>query len=54
VGHLKIFFSNTTGPILTRVDTNHPWVKEFKFVQRKRIAPLEGEIIDNSERVKMP
>jgi hypothetical protein len=21
------FFSRTTGPILTRLDTNHPWVK---------------------------
>ena len=24
-GHLKIFFSTTTGPILTRLGTNHPW-----------------------------
>jgi hypothetical protein len=24
-GHLKIFFSRTTGPILTRFGTNHPW-----------------------------
>jgi hypothetical protein len=24
-GHLKIFFSRTTGPILTRLDKNHPW-----------------------------
>jgi hypothetical protein len=24
-GHLKIFFSRTTGPILTRFDTNHSW-----------------------------
>jgi hypothetical protein len=23
-GHLKIFFSRTTGPILTRLGTNHP------------------------------
>jgi hypothetical protein len=23
-GLLKIFFSRTTGPILTRLDTNHP------------------------------
>jgi hypothetical protein len=22
--HLKIFFSRTTGPILTRLDANHP------------------------------
>jgi hypothetical protein len=25
--HLKIFFSRTTGPILTRLGTNHPWGK---------------------------
>jgi hypothetical protein len=24
-GHLKILFSRTTGSILTRVGTNHPW-----------------------------
>jgi hypothetical protein len=23
-GHLKIFFSRTTGPILARLGTNHP------------------------------
>jgi hypothetical protein len=34
-GHLKI--SRTTGPILTRLGTNHPW--------RKGITPLQGEII---------
>jgi hypothetical protein len=44
-GHLKIFFSRTTGPILTRLSTNHPWVRGFKIVQRKEIAPLQGEII---------
>jgi hypothetical protein len=27
LGHLKIFFSRTTGPILTRLGTNHSWVK---------------------------
>jgi hypothetical protein len=26
-GHLKIFFSRTIGPILTRLDTNYPWIK---------------------------
>jgi hypothetical protein len=44
-GHLKIFFSRTTGPILTRLGTNHPWGRGFKFVQMKGIAPLQGEII---------
>jgi hypothetical protein len=40
-GHLKIF-SRTTGPILTILDTNHPWEEQFKFVQIKGIAPLQG------------
>jgi hypothetical protein len=26
-GHLKIFFPRTNGPILTRLDANHPWGK---------------------------
>ena len=26
-GNLKIFFSKTTGPISTKLDTKHPWVK---------------------------
>jgi hypothetical protein len=26
-GHLKIFLSRTSGLILTRLGTNHPWVK---------------------------
>jgi hypothetical protein len=42
--HLKIF-SKTTGPILTRLGTNHPWWREFKFLQMTGIAPLQEEII---------
>jgi hypothetical protein len=46
MGHLKIFFSRTTGPILTRLSTNHPWIKGiFKFVQKKGIASLQEKII---------
>jgi hypothetical protein len=37
-GHLKIFFSRTTGIILSRLSTNHPWVKGF--IKRKGIAFL--------------
>jgi hypothetical protein len=29
-GHLKFFFTRTTGPIITRLDTNHPWGKGIK------------------------
>jgi hypothetical protein len=44
-GHLKIFFSRTTGPILTRLRINRPWGRGFKFLQMKRITLLEGEVI---------
>jgi hypothetical protein len=36
--HLKIFFSRTTGPILTRLDINHPWGEGIKVCQMKGIA----------------
>jgi hypothetical protein len=41
--HLKIF-SRTTGPILTRLDTNHPWGRGFKFLQTKGIAFSKGSL----------
>jgi hypothetical protein len=45
-GLLKIFFSRTNGPILTRLGIKIILVQRgFKFVQMKRIAPLQGEII---------
>jgi hypothetical protein len=31
--------------ILTRLSTNHPWGRGFKFIQMKGIAPLQGEVI---------
>jgi hypothetical protein len=43
-GHLKIFFSRITGPILTTPGTNHPWRRKFKFVQMSGIAPHQLEI----------
>jgi hypothetical protein len=49
--HLKIFFSRTTWPILTRLGTNYPWVKVIQ------VCSKEGDSLfprgDNSERVKM-
>ena len=42
---LNIFSSRTTGPILTKLGTNHHWEEGFKFVQMKGIAPLQGEVI---------
>jgi hypothetical protein len=50
-GHLKIFFSRTTGPILTRLGTNHPWREKIQVSLKEGDSPsLRG---DNSERVKI-
>jgi hypothetical protein len=50
-GHLKIFFSRTTGPILNRLGTNHPWVKGIQVSSKEgNSASPRG---DNSERVKI-
>jgi hypothetical protein len=48
---LKIFFSRTIGPILTRLDTNYVWVKVIQMCSRKGDSPSPRG--DNSERVKM-
>jgi hypothetical protein len=50
-GHSKIFFSRTTGPILTSLGTHHPW-RERIWVSLKKGDSLcpRG---DNSERVKI-
>jgi hypothetical protein len=45
LGHLKIFFSRTTGPILSRLGTNHPWVKGVQVCSKEGIALFQGEII---------
>jgi hypothetical protein len=50
-GHLKIFFSRTTGPNLTRLGTNHPWVKEIQVWSKEGDSPSPRG--DNSERVKI-
>jgi hypothetical protein len=50
-GHLKIFFSRTTGPILTRLGTNHPWVKGIPVCSKKGVSPSPRG--NNSERVKI-
>jgi hypothetical protein len=50
-GHIKIFFSRITGPILTRLGTNYPWVKGI------HICSKEGDSLFprgyNTERVKI-
>jgi hypothetical protein len=45
-GHLRIFFSKTIGPILTRLGANYPWVKGIQIIQKKEIALLHGDIIE--------
>jgi hypothetical protein len=35
MGYSKIFFSRTTGPILTRLGTNHFWVKRIQDCSKK-------------------
>jgi hypothetical protein len=43
-GHLKIL-SRTTGAILTRLGTNYPWGRKFKFIQIKCQVLVKGQII---------
>jgi hypothetical protein len=50
-GHLKIFFSRTTGPILTRLGANHSCVKEIQVCSKKGDSHFPRG--DNSERVKI-
>jgi hypothetical protein len=50
-GHLKIFFSRTTGPILTRCGTNYLWVKGIQDFSKEGDSPSQRG--DNSERVKI-
>jgi hypothetical protein len=49
--HLKIFFSRTTRPILTRLGTNHPWVKGIQVSSKEGDSPSPRG--DDSKRVKM-
>jgi hypothetical protein len=50
-GHFRIFFSRTTGPILTRLSTIHPWVKGIQVCSKEGDSPSPRG--DNSKRVKM-
>jgi hypothetical protein len=45
------FFSKTTGPILTRLGTNHSWVKGIQVCSKEGDSPSPRG--DNSERVKI-
>jgi hypothetical protein len=49
-GHLKIF-SRTTGPILTRLGTDHPYVKGIQVSSNEGVnSSTRG---DNSKRLKI-
>jgi hypothetical protein len=50
-GNLIMFFSRTTGPILTRIDTKHPWGKGIQGSSNKGDSAFPRG--DNSERVKI-
>jgi hypothetical protein len=43
-GHMKIF-SRTIGPILTRLDTNIPWVMGIQISSKKGDTLFQGEVI---------
>jgi hypothetical protein len=45
------FFSRTTGPILNRLGTNHPWVKGIQICSKEGDSPSPRG--DNIERVKI-
>jgi hypothetical protein len=51
LGHLKISSSGTTGPILTRLGTNYPWVKGIQVCSKEGDRPSPRG--DNSKKVKM-
>jgi hypothetical protein len=48
--HSKIF-SRTTGPILTKLLTNHPWGKGIQVCSNEWGSPSSRG--DNSERIKL-
>jgi hypothetical protein len=45
------FFSRTTGPILIKLGTNHPWVEGIQVCSNKGDSPSPRG--DNSEKVKI-
>ena len=50
-GNLRIFFSRTTGPILSRLGTEHPWAKGTQNCTNEGQPPSRRG--DNSKRVKI-
>jgi hypothetical protein len=50
-GHLKIYFSRTIVPILTRLGTNYTWIKEIQICLMEGDSPFPRG--DNNKRVKI-
>jgi hypothetical protein len=50
-GHLKIFFSRTTGPILTRLGIIHPWGEGIQVCSNEGDCPSPRG--DSSKTVKI-
>jgi hypothetical protein len=50
-GHLKIFFSRTTGPMLTRLGINNPWGEGIQVYSNEGDCPSPRG--DDSKRVKI-
>jgi hypothetical protein len=50
-GHLRIFFSRTTGPIFIRLGTNYPWREGIQVSLKKGDIPSPRG--DNSKSVKI-
>ena len=49
--HIFDFFSRTTGPILTKLGTNHPWGKGIQVCSNEGQRPSPRG--DNSEKAKI-
>jgi hypothetical protein len=50
-GNMKVFFSRTTGPSLTRLETNHPGGKGIQVCSIKGPGPFQRG--NNHKKVKM-
>jgi hypothetical protein len=51
LGPLKLFFSRTIWPILTKLGTNYFWVKGIQICSKEGDSPSSRG--DNKERVKI-
>ena len=47
-----LFFSRTTGPISTKLDTKHPWVQGIHVCKNEGPHPFSGD--DNNKIAKNP